>query len=219
MKALKILVVLALCFSFGFYVTNKNSKYSKVALTQEKSSRAPDAIKRVYDFSDLQGTALDQASKQRLMTGAKILNHANEIGVELGHFVVKGQGGQKTFACQKYSQIMLEFEGDGSAANGEKPKMEIEGTCEVSPTDINSTSPIWIPVNKILEEPVADGEFDFREGHPIKVRFSNVNQEWPLAWKLKSVKLFDQANSSTEFTIEEKELQQMSKPLIINFKN
>lgn len=218
MKSFSKIAVMVLGFGFGFFVSKNATHFPQLAYQSTKSSRDPAAIKRVYDFSDLQGTALDQASKQRLMTGAKILKHADEIGVELGHFVVKGMGGQKAFACQKYSQIVLEFEGDGSAVNGEKPKMEVEGSCEVSQNDINSTSPIWIPVAKILGEPVADGEFDFRENHPIKVRFANVNQEWPTAWKLKTVKMYDQGNSSQEFKIDERELQQMSKPLIVNFK-
>lgn len=218
MKNFFYLLLLIACFGFGYFASTNSVQFKNVTAMQNKNSRDPAAIKRVYDFSDLQGTALDQASKQRLMTGAKILKHAEEIGVELGHFVVRGPGGQKTFACQKYSQISLEFEGDGSAINGEKPKMEVESACEVSQADINATSPVWIPVGKILGEPVADGEFDFRENHAVKVRFSNVNQEWPTSWKLKSVRLFDQTDTSQEFRVDEKELLQMSRPLFVNFK-
>jgi hypothetical protein len=220
MKAFCVGLLLIFFLGVGILIPRYSTQFPETIAEASKTiSRDPAAIRHVYDFSQLDGSALDQASKQRLVSGAKIRRVNEDIGIELGHFVVKGIDGQKTFACQKYSQIVLQFEGDGSASNGEKPTMEVEGTCEISASDINAISPLWIPVAKILGEPVADGEFDFREGHAIKIRFANVMQEWPSVWRLKGVKLVDQADPTKEVSIDDKDIHQFSdKPVIVSFK-
>jgi hypothetical protein len=209
-------------------MVKKSNNNSRSSPEETRSLRDPAAIKRVYDFSNLAGSALDVASKQRLLSGAKIRKEDALVGVELGHFVVRNFEGNKEFACQRYSKIVLEFEGDGMALGGNKPSMEVEGNCEISQGDINAISPLWIPVAKILGEPVAEGEFDFREGHPIKVRFTNVMSEWPTAWRMKSVRLIGATAGLTEnrsaaiapdVLIDDKELRTLSdKPLILKFK-
>ncbi len=220
MRIIFLGIFLVCIFFVGCLIPKYSPQFSRtVGQITKSASRDPAAIRRVYDFSQLDGSALDQASKQRLISGAKIRKDAEEIGIELGHFVLKGMNGQKTFACQKYSHIVLQFEGDGSASNGEKPTMEVEGSCEISTADVNSISPLWIPVAKILGEPVADGEFDFRDGHPIKVRFANVFQEWPAEWRLRGIKLINQEDPSKEVSIVDKEIRQfMDHPFIVNFK-
>ena len=202
--------------AFGWWMSWRSKEFPDRYVDNSFSgSRDPAAIRKSYDFSELDGIALSQASKQRLIAGARILKEQTEVGVELGHFVMRGQGGQKTFACNKYSKVRLGFDGDGMAIGGDKPQMEVEGACEIS-ADINRISPLWIPVAKIMGEPVAEGEFDFRDQHPIKIRFSNVSDQWPMAWVLKSIKLVSDAGE--EVTIEGGELRQMiPKPLILEF--
>jgi hypothetical protein len=194
-----------------------HTKGSLAVAASTSVARDPAAIHRNYDFSQLDGAELDQASKQRLIGGATVVHDSDQIGVALGDFVLRGSDGQKNFACQKFGVIVLQFQGDGSAVNGRKPEMEVEGSCEVA-GDINSISPLWIPVAKILGEPVADGEFDFREGHPVRVRFANLLHEWPTAWKLVGVHLVDPNNPQREVTISDRDLQKISaKPLIVSF--
>ncbi len=184
---------------------------------QAKASRDPAAIKKVYDFSQLNGSALNFAAKQRLIDGAKIIRESKDLGLELGHFVVKGQDGLKAFACQKYSKVVLHFEGDGTAVGGELPQMEVEGACEIS-RDINSIAAVWIPVSRILGEPVADGEFDFREGRPSKVKFANVSDQWPTVWQLKSVKLIDPSGANGEVFVDNQEMKSiLRKPFLLEF--
>jgi hypothetical protein len=146
------------------------------------------------------------------------LGHSDkDIGLELGHFVMKGKDGAKEFACQKYSKVIMTFAGDGSAHSGELPSMEVEGACEISP-DINSIAAIWIPVSRILGEPVADGEFDFREGRTSKLKFANVADEWPRIWQLRNLKLVDPTGANGDIFIEGKELRDtIRRPLIIEF--
>jgi len=131
--------------------------------------------------------------------------------------VIKGTDGQKEFACQQYSTVILQFEGEGVAIAGELPKMEVEGKCEIS-SDINSIAAVWIPVSKIIGEPVADGEFDFREGKPAKLKFSNVSDQWPKLWQLRSVKLIDPTGAHAEVAIQTPELHEiLRKPFLVNF--
>lgn len=210
---------MVVCFGFGLWVTRHSKHFvQNVDQASKSPSRDPAAIKKVYDFSGLDGSALDLASKQRLLSGAEVVKSDADVGIKFGHFVFKGTDGQKIFACQKYSKMVLEFEGDGSISGDSKPSMEVEGNCSFS-ADINSISPLLIPISKILGEPVGDGEFDFREGHQMKIRFANVMDEWPTLWRLKGIKLYDQENPNQEVKINDQELKQLvDKPLVLNFR-
>lgn len=208
------------CFFFVGVLISWNSKQFPMEAAYTvvpKTSRDPAAIKKVYDFSHLEGSALNFAAKQRLLDGAKVIHDKQDIGVELGHFVIRGPEGQKVFACQRYSQVILSFEGDGVAVAGELPQMEVEGDCEIS-ADINSIAAVWIPVSRIIGEPVADGEFDFREGHPAKLKFANVSDQWPKTWMLKSLRLVDPTGENAEVAVPNDELKQiLQKPFLVQF--
>lgn len=219
MKALCTLLGIACFFFAGVLISYNSSEFpnENSYAYVPKSSRDPAAIKKVYDFSHLEGSALDFAAKQRLIDGAKVVRDNLDIGVELGHFVIRGNDGEKVFACQKFSKVILSFEGDGVAVAGELPKMEVEGTCEIS-SDINSIAAVWIPVSRIIGEPVADGEFDFREGHPARLKFANVSDQWPKIWMLKSLKLVDPSGINGEVSVPAEELKQiLKKPFLVTF--
>jgi len=214
--------VLAASFYGGWQINQKATGFqvtrAQVTQLQPTISRDPAAIHKTYDFSHLAGEELDLASKERLVGSAAVHTEGAEVAIELGDFVVMGTNGQKTFACQQYAQIILQFEGDGSAVNGQKPMMEVEGTCEVA-KDINMIAPLWIPVAKILGEPVADGEFDFRENHPVRVRFANLYQEWPAAWRLNGLKLVSAQGPAQSVEVSDRDIRKLSKtPLIVTFR-
>ncbi len=232
MRARYGLPAIFIFFGLGIYFSVLSPRFAnegnfKTLLTSRSTSniaRDPAAIRRTYDFSGLDGSALAKAQKMRLLSGAKVVREKAGVGVELGHFVIKGEGGQKTFACQKYGKISMTFVGDGSASNGELPKMEVEGQCEMS-SDVNSISPLWIPVAKILGEPVADGEFNFQDGKPISVRFANVSDQWPVTWQLQSVRLFtsesqvEKGAEKQEVVIPAQELKQyVPGPVLLQWK-
>ena len=222
MKALYSIAIISFFFLSGILISRSSEKIpmqlaSNSNADYTSSRRDPASIKHVYDFSQLEGSALNFAAKQRLLEGAKLIHDKNDIGVELGHFVIKGSDGQKSFACQHYSQVVLSFQGEGMAVGGELPKMEVEGGCEIS-SDINSIAAVWIPVARILGEPVADGEFDFREGHPSKLKFANVSDQWPKLWQLRSVRLVDPSGSNSEVSIDASELKKiLGKPFLLQF--
>jgi len=219
MKTFFTVLGIALFFLCGILVSWQSRQFpdANSVTIVSRPSRDPAAIKKVYDFSHLEGSALNYAAKQRLLDGVKLVQDKKDIGVELGHFVIRGEGDQKAFACQRYSRIVLAFEGDGVAVGGELPKMEVEGACEIS-ADINSIAAVWIPVSRIIGEPVADGEFDFRDGHPAKLKFQNVSDQWPKTWMLRSVKLVDPSGANGEVAIPTSELNSiMKKPFVLNF--
>lgn len=217
MRSLSYIIVVFVFFICGYLIVKNSSNFEGAPRVSSTPSRDPAAIKKVYDFSNLDGSALDQASKQRLISGAKLIRESQDIGVELGHFVLRGPNGEKTFACQMYSKIVLVFEGDGMASAGEKPAMEVEGNCEIS-ADINAISPLWIPVARIMGEPVAEGDFDYRDGRPARVHFSHVREEWPKVWRLRAVRLSNTYQQGSEVTIEDQELRQYTqKPFIVTF--
>jgi len=210
---------LLIFFGVGLFFSWHSKQFPLATMVIEwpKADRDPAAIKKVYDFSHLQGSALIYATKQRLLEGANIIKDDKDLGIELGHFVIKGEDGQKEFACHRFSRVVMSFEGEGSATGGELPQMEVEGQCEIS-KDINKMAAVWIPVARILGEPVADGEFDYRDGHPSKLKFAHVSDRWPQLWRLKSVQLIDPSGAYGEVSMDAKELNDMlPKPFLVQF--
>lgn len=209
-------LILGMSFVAGFsYIVSQHRPVGDVAVLT-RSARTPAAIRKVYDFSELDGRALNQASKQRLIAGFEVTREADEIGVRLGHFVVAGADGEKVFACDRFDRVVLTFEGEGVAVNGDKPRMDVEGPCEPD-QDINRISPLWIPVARITAEPVHDGEQVYENrGHNLRVNFSNVADQWPPQWVLTSVRLKNAGNE--DVTIESAELRQMvDRPVVLEF--
>jgi hypothetical protein len=214
------LVALAAFFIFGFYVSfhTKEFPFEPTEFDGQIARRDPAAIKKVFDFSHLEGSALSYASKNRLLSGAKVITKNNGIGLELGHFVFRAEDGSKVFACDRYNQVTLVFQGDGSAASGQSPVMEVEGSCSLS-ADINSIAALIIPVQKILGEPVSDGDFDFQD-NKLRVRFGNVSDQWPTVWKLVGVKLFNTDAPDSGVAVTPDEIDQYHRePVIVDFNN
>lgn len=210
---------LILFFGVGFYFSWYSEQFPNAAFTVDwpKATRDPAAIKKDYDFSQLQGSALAYATKQRLLEGARIVREDKDIAVELGHFVIRGENGEKEFACHRFSKVVLGFEGDGAATSGDLPQMEVEGQCEIGP-DINTMAAVWIPVSRILGEQVGDGEYSYFDGHPSKLKFVNVSERWPQLWRLKSVQLIDPSGAYGQVAIPEPELKEMMpKPFLVHF--
>lgn len=202
-------------FLLGYWVTWKSKSFPQQSITMSSASREPSAIRKSYDFSSLDGMELSQASRKRLLADVKIMKENTDVGVELGHFVVRGSDGDKAFACQRFGKVVLAFEGDGMAVGGEKPRMEVEGDCIVA-SDINRIAPLWIPVSKILGEPVAEGEFDFRDPKPVKIRFFSVLDQWPRTWVLKKVTLL--SGQGEQIEVQPSDLKEIQgRPVILEF--
>lgn len=150
--------------------------------------RNPAAIRQVYDFSQLRGSALEVAMKQRLLTGLEINKDEEGIGISLGHFAFLTDAGEKTLGCHVFQKVVFQFESDETAVNGEKSLMDVEGPCEYS-TDIGKIDPLWIPVNQVLAVKPADGDLEFREKKQVTLRFNHMADAWPRRWVLVGVKI------------------------------
>lgn len=182
-----VFALFVLCFAFGYGHMQFHTDESQI-------HRDPAAIRNNFDFSHLRGDKLQEAVKQRLLTGLEFRKTQNGAGIGLGHFVFLNDSGEKRLACQEFGKVSISFEADGVSVAGDKPLMEVEGRCEFSP-DMSKINPLNVPVAKIIGERPGDGEFQFNEGSMITVRFTNLPEEWPRTWLLKSVKLVNERDS------------------------
>lgn len=188
-----------------------------LADSRSNSGRNPAAIKRELDFSRLDGAELVTATQKRLVTAAKTIMQDGLVGVELGHFVTRDEHGERRLACDSfYNRITLRFDAEGIASAGEKPAMEIDGPCQTSSKDIASIEPIWIPVEKIMENRPADMDIDFYEG--VKFKFDHMGSQWPVSWSLQSVRLYNSTESRHEVKISSRELREIrQRPFVVNW--
>ncbi|MBX2988257.1 MAG: hypothetical protein KF802_10195 [Bdellovibrionaceae bacterium] len=176
-------------------------------------ARDPAAIRQVYDFSHLRGSALDVAMKERLIAGIEVDRQTDRVGLGMGHFAFVNASGEKTLGCREFGKVAMRFEAEGMVVNGERPAMEVEGACEFS-DDLARVSPLYIPVARILGEKPADGEFQFRDGKEITVRFANLSDEWPRKWVLVSVRMM---GSRAHFNIDRNDLNKvLGHPFLVN---
>lgn len=201
------LFLFAAFFAGGYSIIVKSSPRFTIA-------RDPAAIRQVYDFSHLRGSALEVAMKERMVAGLEVYKGDGRVGLALGHFAFVNGNGEKTLGCREYGKVTLVFEAEGIVVNGERPSMEVEGACEFS-DDLAKVNPLYIPVARILGEKPADGEFQFRDGKEITVRFGNLSDEWPRKWVLTGMKLG--GAKSPGFTVGRNELAKiLGHPFLIN---
>lgn len=215
------LVILGFIFSFsgGFYLTtySKEFPFEYVEYSSTKLTRDPAAIRRTHDFSNLEGVALNQALKDRIISDLKMVRNSHEVGIEMGHFVIRSNDGAKEFACQRYDQVTLTFEGDGSAIAGELPTMEVQGNCNIG-SDINKMQAIMIPFQRILGERAGDGEIEYKDQNSVKLKFQNISERWPKVWRLKAIHLSDKEMLSADVILNDNDLAKgLSQPFIIEF--
>ena len=170
--------------------------------------RNPAAIKKVFDFSQLGGSALKMRSHRRLIEEANFKTENGKVLIELGHFVTRGEGNRKVFACDFYEHVSLTFKAEGVANGGEIPTMKVEGPCKVSP-DLNKISWISIPVKKILNEKASDMDLNYNESN-THFHFENIGSSWPKNWVLKSVRLYRDNSSADGIEVDEAEIREIS---------
>ena len=177
----------------------------------DDNKRHPAAVRKVFDFSHLEGGALKIASQKRLLSDARVvaLGDKGSIGVELGHFITRGENGGKQFACHAYDRVELTFFAKGMAIAGERPLMIVEADCRIG-DDINRISAIPIPVAKILKETPGELELQYLETNPVLIRFDHVVGQWPKEWSLYSVRLYNQSDLGREVRIDNPQIQEIS---------
>ena len=190
-----------------------NSKYIQ-------NERNPAAIRKVFDYSQFDGEPLKVRSLKRLISDAQIVSQQAQVGIELGHFVTKGEGGRGQLACEFYNRVTLKFEGEGVFEGGEKPVMTIEAPCTIS-ADINRLETIWIPHVRLMvenREPARTIETTYPDQGGVQYKFDNMTSVWPREWNLVSVRLYSDANPGREVSMDKSEIAGvMDKPFTIHF--
>ena len=215
-KAATTGISLAMAVALGLSVSIK-SWDGMVYFYTSDNSRSPAAIRRGFDFSHLDGVALTMASQERIMDEARVLLRDKEMGVELGHFVVRDRSGAKEFACQAFDRIELVFHAAELAVSGEPTRMTVQGPCRVG-KDINRIDPLWVPVRKVLEEKSGNVELQYLEEAPVTLGFQNMGGEWPLKWNLEQVRLYNSADSTMQLIVDRHQIHKLSKnPVIMNW--
>ena len=178
------------------------------------AARNPAAIRQVYDFSHLSGSALEIAVKERLVAGIEIHKNDQGFGLSFGHFAFTDSDGQKVLGCQQFKKVILKFEAEGWAVSGSKSVLEVEGPCEFS-TDLAQIHPLMIPMARILVEKPGDGDFNYQEAQALSLRFVNIPDEWPRKWVLVGIRV---EGNGQNIMVDRNEVSQvLGHPLIISF--
>jgi hypothetical protein len=204
-----IFISIFIFLSFGFLGSlSMLQSWDSVVYFYPQSSglRYPAAIQRNYDFSNLQGMALNRAAKERLLLDAKIYKEDTRLGVELGHFVQKNSEGYKELACHTYNQIELTFEANNMATSGHRPIMKVVAPCNVS-ENYNRIQTIWIPTQEILNSSSMSEskQIFYGNAESATLSFKHVFTKIPMEWSLSKLRLFHE-NSDQEMLIKKHEV-------------
>ena len=202
----------------GFYGASRSWDGTVIVHAMSfEDRRSPAAIQRVFDFSHLDGDKLRLASQKRLVTDARTILGQDEVGIELGHFVTKGDNGARLFACEYFDRLTLSFEAEGLASNGDKATMKIDAPCRMGP-DLNRIAAIWVPTRRIVEEKPVDMDLAYKENDSVRFRFDNMPSQWPRSWIMTSIRIYNDAETGRELSISHPEMREIAeRPIRVAF--
>lgn len=202
---MKVYVILFFAFIMGFVIIRSTNEKFMIR-------RDPSAIRQHYDFTNLKGTALEIAMRERIISQIEIVKNDVGFGLNLGHFAFKSDNGENLLGCQYFNKVTLVFEAEGAAVNGVKPTMEVDGPCENS-EDLTKINAVMIPLKQLMIEKPTDGDFNFNQGKPLSLRMLNLTDSWPTMWSLIGVRL---NSTSQQFIIDRNEIAKIiGQPLLI----
>ncbi|MCB0370016.1 MAG: hypothetical protein KDD45_11480 [Bdellovibrionales bacterium] len=194
---MKVILTLLGTFAIGVsFIFATNEKYL--------IRRDPAAIRQSYDFTNLRGTALEVAMRDRIVSQIEIVKNEEGFGLSLGNFAFKADNGQDFFSCQYFSKIIMVFEAEGVAVSGSKPTMEVAGPCQSS-EDLTKISALMIPMSKLMLEKPQDGDINFNEAS-LSLHFLNLPDSWPTQWNLIGIRMESQQQ---QFIIDRNEIAQI----------
>ncbi len=191
--------VFSICLCFGILCSFLS--WNSMVYIYVGDSRTPAAVPQHLDLSNLQGTSLTLASRDRLFSHARLIKENEVTGIELGNFLVKSDTGEKNFACHTYQRIQLKYQAVGEAVSGEIPEMSIEGPCLMS-DNVNTLKPLWIPQSRLIATHPHDYAIDYEEhGVQMNFQFKNMGNSWPEQWVLLGARLYDPDQQGSELAI------------------
>ncbi|MBX7231292.1 MAG: hypothetical protein K1X29_04305 [Bdellovibrionales bacterium] len=208
-KMTRLALVVFLSFlAVGIY-TIHNRPFGLV-FVELGNGRSPAAIKKTYDVSQLEGIALSKKIQERVIGEAVIVQHSENIGIQLGQFVIEGNENRKILACSVYNKVQLKFMAQGEASAGGSPMMTVESDCRISEENILMIQPIWVPTKIILFSPTSTKHFSFEGSEPISIEFQDINEQWPRKWILQSLKMYNSENKEQQISISRQEILQVA---------
>jgi hypothetical protein len=148
-------------------------------------SREPAAIPKNFDFSNLEGEALKQASIAQILKGTKVVKAGELTGFEMGHFTMRNSGGVSVSVCDIYPQVELHFVAGDMAVSGESPTMIVTGVCQLA-DNAALIEPILFDYTSIRKTAVKEKSLRQPQSNS-EVVFENVSDSWPKVWVLDSI--------------------------------
>ena len=206
---------LVVCLSF--FVAKEAYKQERRGRRGIASTRGPASIQKVFDFSSLQGSALEYAAKQRLAYSISVAKSDQESVIEVGNFVLSNDSNQKDFACGYYDQVTLEFDAEGIAVSGEKPHLTVQTGCDVA-DNINNLEPIHVPVQKLKAQAPGESEYKFYDAkRPMTVQMVNSATEWPSQWVMTDLRFTNSQFPSRTLHLGSDEIRAGSGKVLMNW--
>lgn len=201
-------------FLVGMFIVNQSNEKFMI-------SRTPSAIRQQYDFTNLRGSSLEVAMRERVISQIEVIKSNEGFGLSLGHFALRNSLGDSLLGCQFYNKVTLTFEAEGVAINGVKPTMQVDGPCE-NTEDLTKIKAVMIPFRTLMKESPADGDYNFTQPKPVSIKLLNLADNWPDMWHLVGVTLHSSFSDSEaqggQFIIDRSEIQKIiGQALLINF--
>lgn len=197
-----IVFIVAVAFGHSFIrdTWKGNSYLNAILVRPDSRGRDPAAIRRLYDFSGLEGSALESASKKRLLSGARLVPNKDGLKIELGHFVFSDKNGQRDFACNVFDRVELVFLGQGVAVSGEQARLTVTGPCQYK-DDVNQISAIEVPLKKLLKETPGDLDLVYSEFPELHISTEHAIDFWPEEWELIEISLKNSQGSGSSMRV------------------
>lgn len=171
-QKISIFVVLFIAFIFGF-------SFFLVANKEYFIGRDPAAIPgKLLHFNNLNPEQL----RAELEAKIKIKPVFTSENLPSKSIVFDGLSSQ---ICKSYTEIQIEFSGEGMSVDGEATKMVVTAPCQPG-QDPAEIAAIILPIQEILKQKPRDAEFSF-SGFLGRYQFTSVTDSWPQVWVLRSV--------------------------------
>lgn len=180
---------------------------SKVAKSAREDARGPAAVPRTYDFSNLEGSALREASVKQILSGTKTLVAGSLSGLQMGHFTMRNSGGVSVSVCDIYPTIELQFVAGDMAVSGESPEMHVTGDCSMADTP-GALEPVMFDYMAVRATQVQEQSVRQPQANNNEVKFKNVSDTWPRMWVLKQIKFISAETNRDPLEISVEEIRQ-----------
>lgn len=199
-------IVFSLSVGLGLEALRHSRRITLTGLSSpsvmEADVRTPAAIRKVSDYSHLVGAAFENAVHNHLLNEAKVVYSPDGPGIQFHHFVLKGAGGEKVFACDQYDTLEVHLAADGILESGMVPTMVVETPCRFS-QNVNQLDPIWIPVKELTGTRPGNADLSIHSlPQPLRVQMRDMPPFWPGKWNVVRVRFVKSQNPGEALSLD-----------------